>query len=351
MAEHTVRREQEIFSLSVRPFQQAKESSKTICFKCFEDDGLVNFFAEGAGLSQHFRTMHHNTDVDIVKCKAVFNDHHGEEMASVVERLSRLRLQLCTNEADNLTYFEYTVRLDGDAAGTKIVAKTRREAAKLYGLVLHHRGKLRALGDRPCVIQVEENIPNSNGQSYRAWNAGNKIYVECFIPSRRMLSITHGNTPLTEQHYAFAGEYSTGSRNPLEVLHSVFGHTEFRPGQWNSISKILSGKDVIVVIPTGGGKTVVYALPCIMMPGLAVVISPLIMLMCDQVARLRGCGINTCYYNTMLSDNERQNILHNLKQPNCQYQFVFISPEAVITDSLQSCLDTLSQENDSKCLL
>ena len=91
-----------------------------------------------------------------------------------------------TNEADNLTYFEYTVRLDGDAAGTKIVAKTRREAAKLYGLVLHHRGKLRALGDRPCVIQVEENIPNSNGQSFRAWNAGNKIYVECFIPSRRV---------------------------------------------------------------------------------------------------------------------------------------------------------------------
>ncbi|KAJ7371615.1 hypothetical protein OS493_024292 [Desmophyllum pertusum] len=74
---------------------------------------------------------------------------------------------------------------DGDAAGTKIVAKTRREAAKLYGLVLHHRGKLRALGDRPCVIQVEENIPNLNGQSFRAWNAGNKIYVECFIPSRR----------------------------------------------------------------------------------------------------------------------------------------------------------------------
>lgn len=89
-----MRREQEIFSLSVRPFQQAKESSKTICFKCFEDDGLVNFFAEGAGLSQHFRTMHRNTDVNIVKCKAVFNDHHGEETASVVERLSRLRLQL-----------------------------------------------------------------------------------------------------------------------------------------------------------------------------------------------------------------------------------------------------------------
>ena len=136
--------------------------------------------------------------------------------------------------------------------------------------------------------------------------------------------------------------------HPLEVLRSVFGHAEFRPGQWTSISKILSGQDVIVVIPTGGGKIVVYALPCIMMPGLAVVISPLMMLMCDQVAKLRGYGINTCYYNTMLSDNERQNILLNLKQPNCQYQFVFVSPEAVITDSFQSCLDTLREESRLK---
>ena len=131
----------------------------------------------------------------------------------------------------------------------------------------------------------------------------------------------------------------------MEVLHSVFGYAEFSPGQLDSITKSLSGQDVIAVIPTGGGKTVVYALPCIMKPGLAVVISPLMMLMCDQVVRLRGYGINTCYYNTLLTDNERRNILHNLKQPICQYQFVFVSPEAAITDSFQSCLNTLKLEN------
>ena len=79
----------------------------------------------------------------------------------------------CTNGAD---YLDYTVRQDGDAAvGTIVVARTKREAAKLYGLILHHRGRLRALGDRPCVIQVDENKLNSNTQSFRAWNAGNKI--------------------------------------------------------------------------------------------------------------------------------------------------------------------------------
>ena len=98
----------------------------------------------------------------------------------------------------------------------------------------------------------------------------------------------------------FPREVLTGSRNPREVLKSAFGHTEFRTGQWNAISKILNGEDVIAVIPTGGGKTVVYVLPCIMKPGLAVVISPIMMLMRDQVARLRGYGINTCYYNTLL---------------------------------------------------
>ena len=83
---------------------------------------------------------------------------------------------------------------------------------------------------------------------------------------------------------------AVGSKSPLEVLQTVFGHTNFRPGQWNATSKILSGKDVIVVIPTGVGKTVVYTLPCIMAPGLAIIISPILMLMCDQVQDLEGMG-------------------------------------------------------------
>ena len=72
------------------------------------------------------------------------------------------------------------------------------------------------------------------------------------------------------------------------------------------------------------------------------------MLTCVQVTTLKGYGINTCYYNTLLSDDDRKNILHNLEQPDCQYQFLFISPEAVITDSFQSCLDALRRENRLK---
>ena len=85
------------------------------------------------------------------------------------------------------------------------------------------------------------------------------------------------------------------SSGSLTCTVSLNTPSKFRIGQWNGISKILNGEDVIVVIPTGGGKTVMYALPCIMKPGLAVVTSPLMMLMCDQVARLRGYGIITCW--------------------------------------------------------
>ena len=80
MAEHAVVQEEELLSLSMQQFQ-AKQSGRKICFKCFEEDGVVNFFLAGAGLSQHFRTMHRiNAFLDSAKCKAVFQDCHGEEM-------------------------------------------------------------------------------------------------------------------------------------------------------------------------------------------------------------------------------------------------------------------------------
>ena len=76
----------------------------------------------------------------------------------------------------------------------------------------------------------------------------------------------------------------------MQDLQTVFGHKEFRPGQNEAIESIFSGEDTVVIIPTGGGKTAIYTLPCIMTSGLAFVVSPLIMLMSDQVARLQQCG-------------------------------------------------------------
>ena len=96
-------------------------------------------------------------------------------------------MQICLFQwANGEDYLNYTVRQDGDAAvGTIVVARSKWEAAKLYASILYHRGRLRALGDRPCVIKVDESKPNSNKQSFCARKAGNKIYVQCFIPAKR----------------------------------------------------------------------------------------------------------------------------------------------------------------------
>ena len=143
------------------------------------------------------------------------------------------------------------------------------------------------------------------------------------IPANSILDSVSNQKPATEMTY-------------LDILKNVFGYNLFR-GQLPAIETLVSGKDTIVVILTGGGKTVTYILPCVMTPGTAIIISPLIMPMIDQVSRLCSHGINTCYYNTLLTDNEKQNILHHLRERTCQYEFVFISPEAVVSEPFEKC--------------
>ena len=104
----------------------------------------------------------------------------------------------------------------------------------------------------------------------------------------------------------------------------------------------LRGKTLtIVIIPTGGGETATFSIPSTMRQGVSLVISPIIMLMYDQVTRLRQHGINTCYYNSLLIDNEKDFVLHNFQQIDCQYEFIFASPEMDLSDKFQACLDIL----------
>ncbi|XP_028394407.1 uncharacterized protein LOC114518586 [Dendronephthya gigantea] len=299
--------------------------------------------------------MHRSIAVDDEmqrKCKELFEQLHGQETAKVVEQLSALRLQQQKDNSASHCYSMFTVTYEtnqtvSSEASMDIVARNEREATKLYGLVLKDQGILKPLGCVPCIITVKPYKCDKRGQSYKVWGNDDKIYVECFIPGNKMNLLNSDRTqPLQQPQPVMANSVGKFSlfKTPLEVLRSVFGYEDFRPKQLESIEHIVSGEDVIVVMPTGGGKTVIYAIPSLILPGMAVVICPLMMLMCDQVARLRRLGINACYYNTMLSDNERQNIIHNLVQPDCQYQFVFISPEAATSSQFQSCLHNLSQK-------
>src|SRR4051812_12637592 len=89
-----------------------------------------------------------------------------------------------------------------------------------------------------------------------------------------------------------------------EALRTNFGFPDFRPGQERAVASVLSGRDTLVVLPTGGGKSVCYQVPALVLPRLTVVVSPLISLMKDQVDALTARGIPATFVNSTLSSAE-----------------------------------------------
>ncbi|MBW4933203.1 DNA helicase RecQ [Marinobacter sp. F4206] len=89
-------------------------------------------------------------------------------------------------------------------------------------------------------------------------------------------------------------------RDPEQVLHEVFGYEAFRPLQGDIIREVVNGNDALVLMPTGGGKSLCYQVPALVRPGTAIVISPLIALMQDQVAALKELGVNAAFLNSTM---------------------------------------------------
>lgn len=109
------------------------------------------------------------------------------------------------------------------------------------------------------------------------------------------------------------------------LLKRVFGYTEFRTGQEELIDGVLSGRDVFGIMPTGGGKSMCYQLPALMLPGVTLVISPLISLMRDQVLAMKAAGVPAAYINSTLSSEQMQAVYRNLLAG--RYKIVYVAPE------------------------
>ena len=133
-------------------------------------------------------------------------------------------------------------------------------------------------------------------------------------------------------------------RNSNDVLKQFFGHDEFREGQAESIESVLQQKDTVVLIPTGGGKTVIFSVASLMLPGVTVVVSPLIMLMHDQAVKLREKGIHTCYFNSLMTQEQLQNVYQNISRTDSEYKIVLTSPETLLSTETMMLLKRLSQQ-------
>lgn len=121
------------------------------------------------------------------------------------------------------------------------------------------------------------------------------------------------------------------------VLHNVFGYKSFRNQQKEIIESIIDGRDTLIIIPTGGGKSLCYQIPAVILPKTAIVVSPLISLMKDQVDQLAANGISAAYLNGSQSSSEQQNVIE--RYLNHSIKLLYISPERLALAYFQSLIE------------
>ncbi|MCF2572332.1 DNA helicase RecQ [Brevibacterium sp. UCMA 11754] len=130
---------------------------------------------------------------------------------------------------------------------------------------------------------------------------------------------------------------SAPTTSPLDVLHDVFGYDEFRGQQQAVVDQIVGGGDAVVLMPTGGGKSLCYQIPSLVRPGAGVVISPLIALMADQVAALENLGVRAAYLNSTLDFEEAQNVERALLDG--ELDLLYLAPERLVLPRTMALLE------------
>ena len=120
-------------------------------------------------------------------------------------------------------------------------------------------------------------------------------------------------------------------KTPQEILQQYFGYDNFRLEQANAVENVIAKKDTFVLIPTGGGKSLCYQVPDLVLQGTTIVVSPLIALMKDEVDALRVNGISASYINSSMSSFEQNETLNQLK--NGQLKLLYVAPEKLSTDN------------------
>ena len=124
-----------------------------------------------------------------------------------------------------------------------------------------------------------------------------------------------------------------------DVLRNVFGYQRFRPGQEQIIDHLMAGEHVLAVMPTGGGKSLCYQIPAILMSGVTVVVSPLVALMDDQVAALRASGVDAVSLHSGMDHEARDSAWQAVRGGRAK--LVYMSPERLMTDRMLTALEAV----------
>ena len=116
----------------------------------------------------------------------------------------------------------------------------------------------------------------------------------------------------------------------LEILEKYWGYSSFRPLQLEAMAAVMADRDSLLVLPTGGGKSLCFQAPAIAREGLAIVVSPLISLMKDQVDTLVGNGVSAAYYNSGMSSEARTEVTRGIRDG--RYRMLYVAPERLVGD-------------------
>ncbi|MGB1255895.1 MAG: DEAD/DEAH box helicase, partial [Thiolinea sp.] len=126
-------------------------------------------------------------------------------------------------------------------------------------------------------------------------------------------------------------------QNALQILRETYGYDDFRLNQKAIIDSSIAGKDVLALMPTGGGKSLCYQIPALVRNGVGVVVSPLIALMQDQVDALRQLGLRAAYLNSTLDYQSVQQVEQQLLSGNLD--LLYVAPERLLMDRMLDLLD------------
>ena len=128
-------------------------------------------------------------------------------------------------------------------------------------------------------------------------------------------------------------------QTPKEILQTVFGYGDFRAHQQEIIANVISRQDTFILMPTGGGKSLCYQIPALLLPGTAIIVSPLISLMKDQVDALQANGVRAHCYNSSLSETEARQVLAQFHAG--QLDLLYVAPERLLSAGFQARLQDI----------